>query len=68
MSGSQDYYSLKFDWRERINEAEDIQLEKISDFLNHQPKLINRLSLELIDLDALSMDEQTGSTELTVYN
>lgn len=54
-----DYYSLKFDWRERINEAEDIQLEKISDFLNHQPKLVNRLSLELIDLDALSMDEQT---------
>lgn len=54
-----DYYSLKFDWRERQNKAEDVQLINIYDFMDTEPKLTNRLSLELIDLDTLSMEEQS---------
>lgn len=50
---------LNIDWRERMGDAENIQLEKIYDFLSHQPKLTNRLSPEFVDLDHLLMEEQT---------
>ena len=50
------YYSVKWDWRERKNEAEKKQLEQIDSFLNSQPQLVD-LSTNLIPIDGMSPEE-----------
>jgi hypothetical protein len=50
------YYSLKWDWRERNTELEKEQLSQIATFLATQPKLFD-LSTKLIPIDGLSPEE-----------
>lgn len=40
-SGDRNYFSVKFDWRERSGEAEQKQLDLIASFLEGQPDLID---------------------------
>lgn len=40
-SGDRNYFSVKFDWRERSGEAETKQLDMIAAFLDSQPDLID---------------------------
>ena len=50
------YYSVKWDWRTRSNEAEKKQLEQIATFMQSNPQLVD-LSTNLLPIDGLSTAE-----------
>jgi hypothetical protein len=52
------YFSVHFKWRERQGDEENAQLEKIANFMQGQPGLLDtRLESQLVALDGLSSDE-----------
>lgn len=52
------YYSVRWDWRERNGEAELQQLEHIEAFLQSEPRLIDLVGArQMVAVDRLSQDE-----------
>jgi hypothetical protein len=65
-SGDRNYYSVKWDWRERDGEAETAQLEQIASFMQGNPPLADLTGTrEMLCIDGLSAEEVATLIETT---